>query len=444
MDSFARFLSLLRPGAEVVVALSGGADSVCLCHRLLTLRERRFSLRAAHLNHGLRGEESDGDEAFVRGLCARWGIPLLVKRLEPGSLAAQRGRSLEEAGRQARYAWFDQLLAEDSRRVLATAHTASDQGETLLFFMARGSSLAGLGGIPFQRGRIYRPLLDVTGREVRDYCARHGLEYREDSSNRSLDYTRNQLRHQVMPVLRTINPKADSAMARLAADCREDEDCLNQLARRALEDARQQQGYSTRILAGLHPALQRRAAVLLLKEQQLTVTHQEVEKLQKLFSQAGEFSRRGKGYCSGQGILAPLPAPEENWPGAPLKPGRFQGPGGNWFEIQKIDIDSPQKLYTFSWFRLALFLDCGKICKDAGFRTRRPGDSLSLPGRKGTKNLKKWFSQAKVPAWQRQRRWVLADGLGAAAAEGLGVDRRVAPDASTRQVWAIRPLREGE
>ena len=444
MDCFRRFLSHLRPENTVVVALSGGADSVCLCHRLWSLPGRSFSLLAAHLNHGLRGEESDGDEAFVRALCENWGIPLRVKRLLPGQLAAQKGRSLEEAGRQARYAWFEGLLEEDANRVLVTAHTASDQGETVLFFMSRGSSLKGLGGIPFRRGRIYRPLLDVTGAAVRDYCARQGLAYREDSSNRSLDYTRNQLRSQVMPVLRRINPKADSALARLARDCREDEDCLTGLARQALESARQGEGYSAKALANLHPALQRRAAVVLLKRQGLTVTHREVEEMVKLFSQGGEFSRRGKGYCAGQGMLAPLPQSAAEWPGFPLKPGRFQGPGGNWFEIQKIDIDSPQKLYTFSRFRLALFLDCGKISKDAGFRTRQPGDVLSLSGRKGTKSLKKWFEEAKVPAWQRQRRWILADGFGAAAAEGLGVDRRVAPDASTRQVWAIRPLQEGE
>lgn len=444
MDCFSRFLTALGPGDRVVVALSGGADSVCLCHRLWALPGRRFSLLAAHLNHGLRGEESDGDEAFVRTLCQRWEIPLRVRRLAPGTLAAQKGLSLEEAGRKARYRWFEELLEEDPRRVLVTAHTASDQGETMLFFMARGSSLGGLGGIPFCRGRIYRPLLDRTGEEIRRYCAQKGLAYREDSSNQSQEYTRNRLRRQVMPVLRQINPRADAAMARLAEDCREDEACLSQLARQALERARKEEGYDTHLLAALPKALQRRAAVELLRRQGLTVTHREVESLEKLFTQAGEFSRRGKGYCAGQGKLAPLPLPAGDWPGAPLAPGRFQGPGGNWFEIQKIDIDSPQKLYNFSWFRLALFLDCGKISKDAAFRTRQPGDVLSLPGRNGTKSLKKWFSQAKVPAWQRQHRWVLADSRGVAAAEGLGVDRRAAPDPSTRQVWAIRPWQEGE
>ena len=444
MDCFARFLSLLHPGDTVVVALSGGADSVCLLHRLWSVPERSFSLLAAHLNHGLRGEESDGDQEFVRRLCETWGIPLVVKELAPGQLASQKGLSLEEAGRQARYRWFAQLLEEDSKRVLVTAHTASDQAETLLFFMSRGSSLNGLGGIPFRRGRIYRPLLDVTGTEVRQYCARQGLIYREDSSNQSLEYTRNQLRQQVMPVLRNINPQADLALARLAQDCREDQDCLTGLARQALEAARQGEGYATPQLAALHPALQRRAAVLLLEEQQLTVTHREVENLRKLFSQAGSFSRGGKGYCSSQGVLAALPLKDGEWPGFPLQPGQFQGPGGNWFEIQKIDIDSPQKLYTFSWFRLALFLDCGKISNDAVFRTRRPGDVLSLPRRNGTKTLKKWFEQKKVPAWQRQCRWVLADGLGAIAVEGIGVDRRAVPDAATRQVWAIRPWHPGE
>ena len=183
--------NMLSPGDHVVVGLSGGADSVALLHWLCGLRdELRLALTAAHVNHGLRGEESDADEAFCRKICVRWQVPIEVRRVEFAKFT-------EEAGRDARYAFFASL---GGGRV-ALAHTLSDRAETFLLNVARGTSLRGLCSIPPVRGRIIRPLIDCTRAQVEGYCAAQGLEYRRDSTNEDNAYRRNYLRNEVLPKL---------------------------------------------------------------------------------------------------------------------------------------------------------------------------------------------------------------------------------------------------
>jgi len=182
---------MLRPGDHVVVGLSGGADSVALLHWLCSVRgEFQLRFTAVHVNHGLRGEESEQDEAFCRQLCEQWQLPLQVKRVAFASFT-------EEAGRNARYAFFESIGG--SR--IALAHTLSDRAETFLLNVARGTALRGLCSIPPVRGQIIRPLIDCTREQVEDYCAAHGLGYRTDSTNTDTSYRRNYIRSEVLPLL---------------------------------------------------------------------------------------------------------------------------------------------------------------------------------------------------------------------------------------------------
>lgn len=190
---FARRYELLEPGDTVYCAVSGGPDSMALLWGLYLLREQMgITLRAAHFNHNLRGAESDRDEAFVRDFCARYDIPLAVasKQVLPGD------KGLEAAAREARYGFFDTLPGK-----LATAHTANDNAETVLLHLVRGTGLKGLGGIAPVRGRIIRPMLTVTRRQVRDFLAENYIPFVEDSSNETDAFLRNRLRHGVMPLL---------------------------------------------------------------------------------------------------------------------------------------------------------------------------------------------------------------------------------------------------
>jgi tRNA(Ile)-lysidine synthase len=218
---------LLRPGLRVAVGLSGGADSVALLRALAERsRELGLVLHAAHLHHGLRGEEADADLAFARSLAADLGLPFHEARVDTeaeakaNAASAKPAETIEEAARRLRYGWFRQLMASGEVEAVATAHTRDDQAETVLAKFLRGAWTEGLSGIhpvvEFPEGRILRPLLSTTRAEVEAYLAALGQNWREDSSNRHLTFTRNRIRHELLPLLEGWNPRLREHLAQMA------------------------------------------------------------------------------------------------------------------------------------------------------------------------------------------------------------------------------------
>ena len=210
-----------------VVAVSGGPDSVALAHALAS-HDAASKLVLAHVNHQLRGAESDADEAFVTGLAVRWfpnqpsRLPCRVQRIDTSTEAARRGQNLEATARDLRYAWLAQVAAEVGAAWVAVAHSADDQAETVLFRMLRGTGVEGLRGMSSRRpldGRIdlVRPLLNVRRRDVLAYLEANALPYRVDSSNCDTTFTRNRIRHELIPQLeREYNPALADGLCRLA------------------------------------------------------------------------------------------------------------------------------------------------------------------------------------------------------------------------------------
>ena len=213
-----RQYDMIMPGDTVVCAVSGGADSVALLFAMYLLKDKLdIRLEAAHFNHHLRGEESDGDEAFVREFCGRYDIPLHV-----GSAEVRPGKKgLEAAARDARYAFLRSLNGK-----IATAHTADDNAETVIMRMIRGTGLKGLGAIAPVSGNVIRPMLLVNRQEVEEFLLAWGLPHREDSSNASDAFLRNRIRHTVMPLLKSENPRLAENLSLMALRLREDEDFL--------------------------------------------------------------------------------------------------------------------------------------------------------------------------------------------------------------------------
>ncbi len=215
---------LLRAGMRVAVAVSGGADSVALTVALAErAAELGIGLLAVHVNHGLRGAESDADEAFVRDLAERLGVELRVKRAGTGLERA----GVEEAARRLRYGWWDELMAAGVVNAVATAHTLDDQAETVVGKLLRGAWTEGLAGIfpvvERGRGRIVRPMLGVRRAEVEAWLNERGQAWREDSSNRERVFTRNRIRHELLPELERWNPQVKEQMARVAELARGEE-----------------------------------------------------------------------------------------------------------------------------------------------------------------------------------------------------------------------------
>jgi tRNA(Ile)-lysidine synthase len=221
-------IALLKPGLRLAVGVSGGADSVAL---LRTLQEQRrglgLVLHVAHLHHGLRGAEADGDREFVRALAAELGLPFHEARVETSTEAERAGESIEEAARRLRYQWFRKLLCEVPLDAIATAHTRDDQAETVCAKFLRGAWTEGLSGIhpvvEFAEGRVVRPLLSATRTEVEAYLNALGQPWREDSSNRHLAFTRNRIRHELLPLLEGWNPRLREHLAQMAVLARDEE-----------------------------------------------------------------------------------------------------------------------------------------------------------------------------------------------------------------------------
>ncbi|MGB9405989.1 MAG: tRNA lysidine(34) synthetase TilS [Terracidiphilus sp.] len=211
----------LKPGLRLAVGLSGGADSVALL-RTLAERSRKLGLvlHAAHLHHGLRGEEADGDLAFARTLAAELSLPFHEAQVDTEGAAKENGETIEEAARRLRYGWFRQLMASGEVEAVATAHTCDDQAETVLAKFLRGAWTEGLSGIhpvvAFPEGCILRPLLSTTRAEVEAYLGALDQGWREDSSNRHLTFTRNRIRHELLPLLESWNPQLREHLAQMA------------------------------------------------------------------------------------------------------------------------------------------------------------------------------------------------------------------------------------
>jgi tRNA(Ile)-lysidine synthase len=255
---------LWRSGESVLVAASGGADSTCLLDLFARLREKEaFPLRVAHLNHGLRGLESDADERFVAEVASRLGVPFHARRLGPDDLK-DAPLGLEAAARKARYRFLKRIAKETGSVRIALGHTQEDQAETFLLRLIRGSGRRGLGGMrPLSEGNLIRPLLEISREAVRSYLRGRGAPWREDSSNDDLRRARNRVRHRLLPLLKEeFNNEIIAGLARTAGVFREENDYLDfvtrDLERRLMRDEEQGLTLGIPALRVLHPALRSR------------------------------------------------------------------------------------------------------------------------------------------------------------------------------------------
>ena len=226
LDAIQQF-KLCQPGDCLIVGVSGGADSVALLDLLATLPDFPLILIVAHLNHCLRGTESDGDQQFVQQLAAQYQLPCELRQVNVRLLAQQQRLSLEEAGRTARYAFFDELKNRYHASAVAVAHHSDDQAETLLLRLLRGAGTTGLAAMaPRNPAGIIRPLLGISRQELRAHLTDRRLGFREDSSNTDQTYQRNRIRHQLLPLLQEYNPAITQRLSATASLLGEDETLL--------------------------------------------------------------------------------------------------------------------------------------------------------------------------------------------------------------------------
>ncbi len=423
---------MLLPGDRVLVALSGGADSMALLHVLLSLREEyRLHIAAAHYHHGIRGEEADRDEGFVRGACETLGVPLTVGRGDVPQQAKERGLGLEECAREMRYAFLEQAA---QGAFIATAHSLSDCEETFLFNLSRGASLHGLTAIPPVRGRIIRPLIDCSRDEIEEYCRENGIDYITDSTNASDAYTRNRLRHRVVPELKACNPAFDAAFSRLLDGLREDDGLLSELAQSVLDRAQTETGYRVEALLGVHPSLQKRAVAAAVTA--LTGTKPEqfhILKVCGLLHTGGDVQVNGGASLRVRGgLLYRKPEQAESW-SRPALGGENRLPVGTVL-VELYQEVSQIKIEKFNQDLLDNCIDYDTINGKLVFSSLREGDTLRLAGRGVTKPLRRLLAEQGVEAEKRANVILLRDDDGVLWADGVGVSERCAVTPDTKRL----------
>ncbi len=410
---------LLQNGDRVIVALSGGADSVALLDVLISLKEKlNLTVYAAHVNHNLRGAEADRDESFCKFLCKNYNTELFVKSVNVRALAKEQRISEELCGRNVRYGFFDELSARLGAKV-ATAHTASDNAETLIFNIMRGSSLRGVCAIPPKRGNIIRPLIEVTRDRIEDYCRKKGLEYMTDSTNSSDDYTRNKIRHNVIPVLKEINPGFEAAAMRLSENASDILSYINSQTASSLDNCRVQYGYDCKRLAELDSAILNNAVVTICREEaHFSPEQRHIDLIKNIINNGGAINLpNGFSVIAKQNILRIAENVSSEDFAQEFSPVELKS---------EMSFEFSDKQYSVKEILLASkdeselnaasdgiddynnLLNPDILADGPVFRTRRQGDRFTYPQRRITKPLRKTMNEMKIPSEARDKILVLA------------------------------------
>ncbi len=381
------------------MATSGGMDSTALLHYLQSrAAEWGIFLCAVHCEHGIRGEESVEDMRFVQTLCKEWNIPLYVFQEDCLQKAEREKTSVETAARNFRYACFEKIIQEGKADCIATAHHMQDEAETVLFRIARGTSLSGAAGMYTEREGIIRPFLDWSKEGIIEYVRTHNLSYREDKTNTDTAYTRNKLRHEVLPLLEETVAGAIGNLARFAMLAAEDDAYLYRQSERLIKRS---DGEITVLFSDEKP-LFTRACLIAMKalgiEKDYTRTHLEgAFALQK--SERGAYVTLPKNIVAKKteyGLAFSLFEGKETSPLPAEKPFSFAGFDGGMYEV-RISDTLPK---TTGYIGKILRLDADILPQNSFFRFRREGDEIERFGG-GRKTLKKYYNEEKIPVETR-------------------------------------------
>ena len=404
LTAFAELTEGVKP--RILVAFSGGSDSSLLLHLLC---ETDAEILAAHVNHGIRGEEANQDEAFCRNLCKSLSIPLFVCKRDIPAIAKARGLGLEETAREVRYDYLQKIAKEQGCSLIATAHNADDNLETMLFHLTRGTGLKGLCGIPPRRDNIIRPLLRCSKDDILAACQELGIPYVIDSTNADTVYTRNFLRAEVIPRLKMLNPKTAEASVITSALLTRDENVLsNEAARYSLANGRKQ-------LVDLPDAILSR---VLLREMSVFGLFTDHRHIDAAISALRSSSARAQLAIPGGFLFVDRDAVTISkidqvrvsfdiplTPGLTVIDDRSAIYLGDNDDLTEKDINKLKNIYKFA---IKATIDSATIDRALRARSRRPHDAYRYGGM--TRSVKKLLQSQKTTADERNRLPIIVEG----------------------------------
>ncbi len=421
---------------HLLCCVSGGADSMALLH-FFFFNCGKFGLgevSACHLNHGLRGQESDAEEDLVRGFCLDNGIGLTVKRI--GKEDIPDGNTSEDVLRRIRYDFFERTADSVSADLIATAHTLNDNAETVIFRLARGTGFRGAAGIPATRGRFIRPLLGCSRQDTEGYCLDNGIPFCTDSSNETDKYSRNVIRHHVIPVLEGLNPRSMEALDSFAALSAETDCFFEEEAAKIIEKDGTEEGVPVTSVLGARPPLDRYIIRSIIGSCCPDPDRQTVNRCLEAARRGGRTELTTGVYfvCSGNKCKAEKeyipkkigPVPYESF----VPEDREAG-----FVLSDMDPDGDTLKALFPYC-----VDYDKLTGVVSVRNRRDGDRFSSAYRKCTKSLKKIFSEKHYSAEKKDSVLILTDDTGIVWVEGEGPaeGRQIGPE--TKKVLRFHTL----
>lgn len=415
--------NMLNDGDYVVAGVSGGADSMLLLNYLISVKdEYNLKITVANVEHGIRGEESLRDTEFVKKFCLDNGVDFKSISINAIEESKQAGMGVEEYSREKRYDFFKSFNADK----IATAHNLSDNVETVLFRLSRGTSIKGCCGIPAVRGNIIRPLINCTGDEIRDYCKEQSIHFVVDSTNSDTAYTRNYIRNEIVPKFKELNPSFETVFQRFIDSAIDDEECLNNEANKCFDECFKKGTLLIDRLNKYPKGTVKRAIIKLVSLYDVTLDDCHLNGVYNLVNNPGRYQIKGNIFAVSDKKRLRIAVFQESLD--------FGSVIVNKKITSRADFLNNCELYRKEF---DFYCDYDKIIGSITVRPRESGDEISPAGRDCTKSLKKLYNELKIPVEDRDGIPVILDDKGVIGIYGYCCDERVKIDNTTNSVILI-------
>lgn len=420
INSTVQKYDMISKGDRVLAAVSGGADSMLLLNYLLSVKDiYDITVCAAHIEHGIRGQESIDDARFVELFCKDNGVEFHQLTIDAVNEAREIKTGVEEYSRKRRYEFFNSISCDK----IATAHNLDDNVETVVFRLIRGTGLKGVCGIAPKNGKIIRPLIEISSSDIRKYCENNNLQYRIDSTNKSNDYTRNYIRNILLPGFEHINTDYANAINAFISDANEDMDFLSNTADKLYENSLTDGMLDKNQLAGCDVSIIKRVLLKYFSQYDIILSRLHLNEVLNLVYRKGKVQLYGDLFA----------AADDNY----LRLADFGSNGNNISFVSKV-----LKISEFDSKGIDFYCDYDKIIGRAEIRSRIAGDAIRPANRGCKKSLKKLFNELRIPPEKRESIGVIADDAGVIGVIGYCVDERVKVDFGTKNILSVKTSSE--